>query len=230
VYDDCWWVDRRAINGSDLESASRLADSVRKYGNRPSAADRRVDYDAGLVPAGRSAEDTWPIRNRSALFLSTVPSPATRPGSSMPNIRRAHLRFGLLTSRTRGHSSDDEVPPPWWMAGWQRRLRIDFIRPSSRTQRNGNRVRLVVLAGEIRRPDRCTPRDRKEPQPIAWDMRSHSYDSAGVRADRNRDHRAVVHPRTAIRGLPGTWETRGAGPNRGALSRSARNRPNSPKR
>lgn len=175
VYDDCWWVDRRAIMGRIWNPASRLADSVRKYGNRPSAADDAWTTTPAwslLADPLKIVADQEPI----ALFFDGSKS-RDATGLVGCRISDGHVFVLGCYEPNPSHSSDDEVPPAmvdgWVHAAFEKYDVLGFLADVKEWES------FVKVSWPEKYADQLIVHavaTGKEPQPIAWDMRSHSYD------------------------------------------------------
>jgi hypothetical protein len=174
VYDDCWWVDRRAIMTRIWDPRSKPDDSQRKYLNRPTAA-----------------LDAWVTQEQVELLFA--PERVVEPGEEIvlffdgSKSRDATGLVGCCLSD--GHvfvvgawepdpNDDDDVVPvvevdarvayafrTWSVAGffadvkeWESFTKVTW--PELYKDQLGL---WAVPSG-------------KDPQPIAWDMRTHTFD------------------------------------------------------
>lgn len=175
VYGDCWWADRRAIMGRIWDPASKPADSRRKYLNRPSVAEDAWMDPARwelLADASVQPEDGEPI----AMFFDGSKS-RDATGLVGCGIFTGHVFVLGCYEPDTSHDGDDEVPPAevdGWVAAafgkysvagffgdvkeWESFVKVSWA------EEYADRLLIKAVPGG------------KEPQPIAWDMRSHSYD------------------------------------------------------
>lgn len=175
VYDGCYWADIDAIMERIYDPSSSASDSLRKYGNRPSVAD-----DAWMPPAkwelladpSVTAQDGEPI----AMFFDGSKS-RDATGLVGCSILSGHVFVLGCYEPDPSHNGDDEVRADevdGWVAAAFERYRVcgffgdvreweSFVKVSWPEKYAGELLISAVPSG-------------KEPQPIAWDMRSRSYD------------------------------------------------------
>lgn len=175
VYRDCYWADLDAIMERIFDPSSSPSDSLRKYGNRPSVAD-----DAWMDPAkwellkdlDAAAGEGEPI----AMFFDGSKS---RDATGLVGCRMSDGHVFVLGcyEPDPAHDGDDEVPADMvdgWVAAAFEKYRVcgffgdvkeweSFVKVSWPEKYAGHLLISAVPGG-------------KEPQPIAWDMRSHAYD------------------------------------------------------
>lgn len=175
VYDDCWWVDHRSIMERIWDPSSRPDDSRRKYLNQPTAAE-----DAWVTPQAwalladpkRTVADGEPV----VLFFDGSKS---RDATGLVGCRMSdgHVFTVDCFEPNPSHDSDDEVPAElvdgWVAKAFGRWDVVGFFADVKEWES------FVKVAWPARYADRllisAVP-SGKEPHPIAWDMRSHSYD------------------------------------------------------
>lgn len=173
VYDDCWWVDRRAIMERVWAPNSRPDDSMRKYLNWPTAAsDSWVSAQdwAARADASKSLSDG----DELALFFDGSKS---RDATALVGARLSDghvVTFGVWEPQGDGVVDTREVDAAvrrvferYTVRGFFADVReweqfVDQAWPDDLSES------LVVWA---------LP-SGKRPQPIAWDMRSHTREFA----------------------------------------------------
>jgi hypothetical protein len=175
VYEGCYWADIDAIIDRIWDPSSKPSDSKRKYLNRPSVAeDAWMDPAKWELLAGQdvTVEDGEPI----AMFFDGSKS---RDATALVgcSIRTGHVFVLGCYEPDQAHDSADEVPPDmvdgwvaaaferYWVTGFFGDVKEweSFVKVSWPERYAGQLVIQAVPTG-------------KEPQAIAWDMRSHSFD------------------------------------------------------
>lgn len=175
VYDDCWWADRRAIMTRIWDQRSKPDDSKRKYLNRPtSVGDAWVSQEEVelLFDVHRVVDDEEDI----VLFFDGSKS---RDATGIVGccIDDGHVFVVDAWEPDTEHSTESVVPVAevdravtraferWNVRGffgdvqeWE-----SFVKVSWPNEHKDNLDVWAVPGG-------------KDPQPIAWDMRSHVYD------------------------------------------------------
>jgi hypothetical protein len=175
VYGDCWWADRRAIMGRIWDAASKPSDSKRKYLNRPSAAEDawvKPEQWQLLTDATQVIADGEPI----AMFFDGSKS-RDATGLAGCRISDGHVFTLGCHEPSPSHDSDDEVPAAtvdgWVVQAFEKYDVVAFFADVREWEQQ------VKVTWPERYADRLVVRavpGGKEPQPVAWDMRSHSYD------------------------------------------------------
>jgi hypothetical protein len=172
VYDDCWWVDLGAIRERVLDLQASESDSRRKYLNQPVADEKAwvtPQEWALLADLSRVVADGEPV----VMFFD---GSKDRDATALIGccVSDGHVfTVGVWEPDGRG----DEVPVAevdgavarafdrWKVLGffadvqeWQGFVKVTW------PQSYGDRLKVKAVPSG------------KEPQPIAWDMRSHVYD------------------------------------------------------
>jgi hypothetical protein len=175
VYEGCYWADLDAIMERIWDPSSSPSDSRRKYLNRPSVADdawMRPDDWALLAAPLEAVEDGEPI----AMFFDGSKS---RDATGLVGCRMSDGHVFVLGCHepNPSHDSDDEVSAEmvdgWVASAFDRYDVVGFFADVKEWESFTK-----VSWPEAYAPDlliKAVP-GGKEPQPIAWDMRSHSYD------------------------------------------------------
>jgi len=175
VYGDCWWADRRPIMERIWDPAAKPDESKIKYLNWPSAAsDAWVTQQAWslLAGAGVSVADREPI----AMFFDGSKS-RDATGLVGCRITDGHVFALGCYEPDQRHDVIDEVPAAMvdgWVAAANESYEVvgffadvkeweSFAKITWPERYKDDLVVWAVPGG-------------KDPQPIAWDMRSHSYD------------------------------------------------------
>lgn len=175
VYDDCWWADREAIVGRIWDGSSKPSDSKRKYLNRPSAAD-----DAWTTPEAWAllADATKVVADGDAIVMFFDGSKTfDATGLVGCRVSDGHVFTIGCYEPVQSRTSDDEVPAAtvdgWVRSAMSRYSVVGFFAD----------VKEWESFAKVSWPDEYGDRllvkavpAGKEPQPIAWDMRSRSYD------------------------------------------------------
>jgi hypothetical protein len=175
VYDDCWWADRRAIIERIWDPAARPDESRRKYLNWPTAAEdawTTPQQFGQLADPARTVADGEPI----ALFFDGSKS-RDATGLLGCRISDGHVFVLGCYEPSPSHKSGDEVPADevdgWVASAFEQYDPVGFF----------GDVKEWESFTKITWPERYADRlviwavpGGKEPQPVAWDMRSHSYD------------------------------------------------------
>jgi hypothetical protein len=175
VYEGCYWADLDAIMERIWDPSSSPSDSLRKYGNRPSVAD-----DAWMDPARwelladpeAEVEEGEPI----AMFFDGSKS-RDATGLVGCSIFTGHVFVLGCYEPDPAHDGDDEVPPDmvdgWVAAAFEKYAVAAFFADVKEWES------FVKVSWPEAYADRLLVKavpGGKEPHPIAWDMRSHSYD------------------------------------------------------
>lgn len=174
VYDDCWWVDRWFIMNRIWDARSRPDESRRKYGNRPTVAE-----DAWTTPeewaALRDPERVVADKEEIALFFDGSKS------------RDATALVGCCMSDGHVFPIDIWEPDP--------RHDTTSVVPVSlvdlTVRQTSEKYKVLGFFGDVKEwesfvhvdwpelfPDlivKAVPTG-KQPEAIAWDMRSHTFD------------------------------------------------------
>lgn len=175
VYEGCYWADLDAIMERIWDPSSSLSDSLRKYGNRPSVAD-----DAWMAPAKWEVlADPSQVVEDGEYIAMFFDGSKSRDATGLVGCRISDGHVFVLGCHEPdpSHDSDDEVPAEavdGWVASAFGRYRVcgffadvkeweSFVKVSWPEKYAGELIVRAVPGG-------------KEPQPIAWDMRSRSYD------------------------------------------------------
>lgn len=175
VYDDCYWADLDAIMERIWDPSASQSDSRRKYLNRPSVAD-----DAWVKP------DDWALLSDASKVVADgeavvlfFDGSKSRDATGLAGCRMSDghvFTLGCYEPDQR-HDSDDEVPAAM-VDGW---VALAF-----------GKYDVVAFFADVKEwegfakvtwPERYAKGllvraqpGGKEPQPIAWDMRSHAYE------------------------------------------------------
>jgi hypothetical protein len=175
VYDDCWWVNHRAIVTRIWDPRSRPDDSRRKYLNQPTAAE-----DAWTTPQAWSAlADATKVVADGEEIVAFFDGSKSRDATALIGCRVSdgHVLTIGVWEPDPAHDTDDVVPV------WE----VDAA-----VERMFDRWDVLAFFGDVREwegftkvtwPERYADRllvkavpTGKEPQVIAWDMRGHVYD------------------------------------------------------
>lgn len=175
VYEGCYWADLDAIMERIWDPSSSPSDSRRKYGNRPSVADdawMRPDDWSLLTDATQTVADGEAI----AMFFDGSKS---RDATGLVGCRISDGHVFVLGCHepAPSHDSDDEVPAGtvdgWVASAFERYDVVGFFADVKEWESFTKVSWPERYAGELL--IKAVP-GGKEPQPIAWDMRSHAYD------------------------------------------------------
>ena len=175
VYEGCYWADLDAIMGRIWDPVSSRSDSLRKYGNRPSVAD-----DAWMDPAKWSLLARPDIEVDEGDYIAMFfDGSKSRDATGLVGCRMSDGHMFVLGAHepNPSHDSDDEVPAAevdGWVAKAFERYRVcgffadvkeweSFVKVSWPEKYGDQLLISAVPSG-------------KEPAPIAWDMRSRSFD------------------------------------------------------
>lgn len=175
VYGDCWWADVRPIMVRIWDPKSRLDDSKRKYLNWPTAPE-----DAWCDPQdwAKLADPTIVVADQEPIGLFFDGS-KSRDATALLGVRISdgHVFTLGVWEPGNSHQSTDVVPVEAIDAAVERAFdRYDVhaffadvkewegFTKVTWPQRYKDRLQLWAVPGG------------KTPEPIAWDMRSHSYD------------------------------------------------------
>lgn len=175
VYGDCSWADLDAIMERIWDPSSSPADSRRKYLNRPSVADdawvRPDDWSLLAAPL-EAVADGEPV----AMFFDGSKS---RDATGLVGCRISDGHVFVLGCHEPdpSHDSEDEVPADavdgWVAAAFERYKVLAFFADVKEWES------FTKVSWPEKYADgllvKAVP-SGKEPQAIAWDMRSHSYD------------------------------------------------------
>lgn len=175
VYDDCWWVDHRSIMERIWDPQSRPDDSRRKYLNQPTAAE-----DAWTTPqAWALLADAKQVVADGETVVLFFDGSKSRDATGLVGCRMSdgHVFTVGCYEPNPSHDSDDEVPAEmvdgWVTAAFDKYDVVGFFADVKEWES------FVKVSWPTRYADRllisAVP-GGKEPHPIAWDMRSHSYD------------------------------------------------------
>lgn len=175
VYGDCAWADLDAITERIWDPSSTVSDSRRKYLNRPSVAD-----DAWLRPDDWSLLADPSVEVEEGEFIAMFfDGSKTRDATGLVgcSIATGHVFVIGEHEPDPSHDSDDEVPAEavdgWVESAFEKYTPVGFFGDVKEWEsfvkvswpgRHGGALLVHAVPGG------------KEPQPIAWDMRSHSYD------------------------------------------------------
>lgn len=176
VYGDCWWVNLRPIVERIWDPRSSPDDSKRKYLNWPTAA-----VDAWVTPEQWSAlsDPSRMVADDEDIVLFFDGS-KTRDATALVGccVSDGHVfTIGAWEAPTGGHGSDWSVPVldvdatvDWAFEAWNPRAFYADVKEwegfAKVTWPERYRERLDLYAVPA----------GKEPQPIAWDMRTKTYD------------------------------------------------------
>lgn len=175
VYGDCWWADVRPIMVRIWDKKSRPDDSKRKYLNWPTAPE-----DAWCDPQdwAKLADPTIVVADQEPIGLFFDGS-KTRDATALLGVRISdgHVFTLGVWEPNNSHDSTDEVPVAEIDATVERafdRYEVHAFFADVKEwegftkvtwpQRYKDRLQLFAVPGG------------KTPEPIAWDMRSHSYE------------------------------------------------------
>ena len=200
VYADCYWADLDAIAERIWDASSKPADSRRKYLNRPAVAD-----DAWIRPDDWSplvadpAVDVDEGEYIAMFFDGSKSRDAT--GLVGCRISDGHVFVLGVHEPDPSHDSDDEVPAEavdgWVHSAFERYTPVGFFGDVkewesfvkvSWPEKYAGRLLIKAVPGG------------KSPEPIAWDMRSRSYDFglAVELTEREILERAFTHDGNAV--------------------------------
>jgi hypothetical protein len=199
VYGDCSWADLDAITERIWDPSSTKSDSRRKYLNRPSIAG-----DAWMRPDDWSLIADPPAEVEEGDFIAMFfDGSKTRDATGLVGCRLSDGHVFVLGEHepNPSHDSDDEVPAEavdgWVESSFERYAPLGFFGDVKEwegfvkvtwPERYADRLLISAVPGG------------KEPQPIAWDMRSHSYDFglAVELTEREILERAFTHDGNAV--------------------------------
>lgn len=187
VYDDCWWVDRRVIRERIWSPKSRVDDSKRKYLNWPTAPS-----DAWVTAQewARMADPSQVVADGDDVVLFFDGS-KSRDATALVGCRMSDgYVFTLGVWEPVDQRGNDEVPvsdvDACVRAAFERYSVVgfygdvkeweSFVKSSWRDEFGDDLLVWAVPSG-------------RQPEPIAWDMRSHRYEFA----------QAVEHAEAEIR-------------------------------
>ena len=175
VYDDCWWVNHRSIVTRIWDPRSKLDDSKRKYLNWPTAAE-----DAWLTPQAWSAiADPADLVADGEEVVAFFDGSKSRDATALMGCRVSDgyvFTIGVWEPDT-AHDTESVVP---------------VAEVDAAVEQMFDRWDVLAFFADVKEwegfakvtwPRRYAEQllvhavpDGKDPQPIAWDMRSRTYD------------------------------------------------------
>lgn len=176
VYGDCWWVDKRAVMIRIWDPKSRPDDSMRKYGNRPTAH-----------------QDSWVTQAQVELLFNATKPRVVRPGEEIVAFfdgSKSRDATGIVACCVSdGHcfvvdawepdpgDDEDVVPVPAVDAAVHRMFREWDVKAFfGDVQEWESFVKVTWPEAYGEDLDVWAVPGGKSPEPIAWDMRTHTWD------------------------------------------------------
>ena len=199
VYDGCYWADLDAIMERIYDPSSSASDSLRKYGNRPSVAD-----DAWTTPAKWSLLADPSVEAEEGEYLAMFfDGSKSRDATGLVGCRMSDghcFELGAYEPDP-AHDGDDEVSAEavdgWVTSAFEKYRPVGFFGDVKEWES------FVKISWPQKYADRllisAVP-SGKQPEPIAWDMRSHSYDFglACELTEREITDRGFTHDGSAV--------------------------------